>query len=140
MIVFCILFLSVFPILCSLSMLLVISSLDIPLLHNVSTTSSFSLFKFLFSSLHNLLRTMQDLLDYISNSSVFAVSYSWRTDVTWLADASPPSSAMTHSSNLIICTSSLSIVFCCSWITTSKAAWFPLSIISAAFPTSLIVA
>ena len=31
---------------------------------------------------------MQDLLEYISNSSVFAMSCSWRTDVTWLADAS----------------------------------------------------
>ena len=45
----------------------VISSLDIPVLHNVSTTSSFSLFKFSFSSVHNPVRTMQDLLEYISN-------------------------------------------------------------------------
>ena len=61
------------------------------------------LFKFSFSSLHNLVRTMQVLLEYISNLSVFVVSCSWRTDVTWLADASLPSSAITCSSNLTMC-------------------------------------
>ena len=94
----------------SMSMLLVISSLDIPVSHNVSTTCFLSLFKFSFSSLHNPVRTIQDLLEYISNSSVFAVRFSWKTDVTCLGDASSPSSAMTRSSNLTTFTSSSSIV------------------------------
>ena len=131
---FCVLFVLVFPILWSLLILLVISSLDI---HNVSTTSFLNLFKFSFSSLHN------PLLEYISKSSVFAVIWSWRTVATWLADASPPSSAMTHSSNLTIRASSSSIVTCYWRITTSEAAWFTLSgasaAASAAFPASLIV-
>ena len=37
---------------------------------------------------------MQDLFEYISNSSVFVVNCSWRTDVTCVADASPPLSAI----------------------------------------------
>ena len=84
--VFCALFLSVFPILWSLSMLLVIFSLDIPVSLNVPTTHFWSLFKFSFSSLHNPVRTTKGLLEYISISSVFAVSCSWRTDVAWLGD------------------------------------------------------
>ena len=50
--------------------------LGIPVSHNVSTTSSYNLFKFSFSSLHKPVRATQDLLEYISNSSVFAVSCS----------------------------------------------------------------
>ena len=70
MMVFCVLLLLVFPLLWSLPMLLAISFLDIPVSHNISLISSFSLFEFSFFSLHNLVRTMQDLLEYISNSSV----------------------------------------------------------------------
>ena len=82
---------------------------------------------------------MQGLLDCISNLSVFAVSCSWRTDVTWLADASLSSSAITHSSNLTTFANSSAIVIYYYWITTSDAAWFPLSCVSAAFPIGLVV-
>ena len=133
-------FLLVPLILRSLSILLEISSLDIPVSYNVSMTSSFNLLKFSFSSLHYPVRTTQDLLECISNSSVFTVSCSWRTDVKWLADASPPSSAITRSSLLTIRANSLSIATCCCWIITSEAAWFLLSGASAAatsaFPVS----
>ena len=53
MMVFCILFLLVFPIQCSFLMFLVIYSLDTPVLLNVSARYFFSLFKFLFYFLHN---------------------------------------------------------------------------------------
>ena len=70
MMVFYVLLLPVFPLLWSLPILLAISFLDIPVSHNISLISSFNLFEFSFFSLHNLVRTMQDLLEYISNSSV----------------------------------------------------------------------
>lgn len=51
---------------------------------------------------------------------------SWRTEVTWLADASPPSSSVTRSFSLTICADRFSTVTCCSQITTLEASWFPL--------------
>ena len=67
---------------------------------------------------------MQGLLECISNRSAFAVSCSRSADVTWLAYASPPSSAITHFSNLIIRANSSTIVICFCWITSSESAWF----------------
>ena len=63
MMVLCVLFLSVSQILCSMSVFLVISSLDIPVSLNVTTKSFLNLFKFSFSSLHNPVRAMQGFLE-----------------------------------------------------------------------------
>ena len=103
-------------------------------------TSSFNLLKFSFSSSHNPVRTTQDLLEYIYNSSVFAVSCSWRTDVTWLSDASPLSSTITRSSNLTIRAGNSSIVTCYCWFITSEAARFLLLSGASASATSAFLA
>ena len=52
----------------------------------------------------------------------------------WLADASPPSSAITRSSNLTVRANSLSTIICCCWITTFEAG------VSATSPANLVVA
>ena len=102
-------------------MLLVVSSVDIPVSLNVSTTFFFSLLKFWFCSFYNPVKTIQGFLEYISNPFTFAESCFQRTDVTWLDYVSPPSSAITRSPHFTMRANSLSIVIFCCWITTSEA-------------------
>ena len=68
MMVFCVLFFANFSNFVEfIDVVIVISSLDIPISLNVSKTSLFTLFKFSFYSLHNSVKRMQDLLEYIPN-------------------------------------------------------------------------
>ena len=87
---FCVLFLSVFPILSSLSMIFITSSLFIHVFLNVLRTSFCSFLRSSFFGFDNTVKMIQGRLKHISSLSAFAVSCSWRIRCDVASWCSPP--------------------------------------------------